>query len=110
MESSPTTLLSDFKEPDELLRLYDRIIDLEEEVSSHSILFLFAHWSLILSLHQIVAKMEFDDGVKSIEGAKVDGTALWLLVRWETDKRSWVPAQVRPHPSFVLLLSSLVAS
>jgi hypothetical protein len=56
-------------------------------------------------LRQIVAKMEFDDGVKMIEGAKLDSQAMWLLVRWESGKQSFVPAQV-----FLILPFSLARS
>jgi hypothetical protein len=32
LDTETSTLISEFKDPDEILRLYDRVIDLEEEV------------------------------------------------------------------------------
>ena len=39
--------------------------------------------------------MKYQKGVKTVEGAKVDGKRFLLLVRWDDDEREFVPHQVR---------------
>lgn len=66
-------LLEDYSQ-DELNRLYEKVIDLEEEL-----------------LH----KLEYDEGVADILGAKIEEGRMWFLVQWDNSDKSFVPSAVR---------------
>lgn len=81
---------------DELNRIYEKVIDIEEEVPCQLLIPRCPD-----SLYQLLHKLEYDEGVAEIVGAKIDKDSIWFLVQWESGEKSFVPGAVRtalPHP------------